>query len=66
MKIMKIFVDFHTFMGNEYVSSFFQNWKQACWKAFVSDQKFEILLLSLGVSWDLSQEMTEVLEELVR
>ena len=48
------------------MSSFFRKGKQAWWKVFVSDSKFQTFLSLLGACAELSQEIADGMEEFVR
>ena len=47
------------------MSSFFRKGKQACWKVFVSDSKFQAFLSALDACGALSQEIANEMEEFV-
>ena len=61
--ILNALIGFHSFTGNDYVSSFFRKVKQACWKAFFSDSKFRTFFSALGACGELSQEIACGIEE---
>ena len=63
---LKALIGFHTFTGNDYISSFFRKGKPACWKILEKDAKFVDVFCSLGLSLELNQEVFKVLEEFVR
>ena len=64
-EILNALTGFHSFTGNDYMSSFFRKGKQACWKVFVSDSKFQTFLSALGACWELSKEIADRMEEFV-
>ena len=65
-ELLDALIGFHSFRGNDYVSSFFRKGKQAWWKVFVSDSKFQTFLSALGACAELSQEIADGMEEFVR
>ena len=58
-EILNAQIGFHSFTGNYYVPQYFRKGKQACWKVFTSDSKFQTFLSALGACAELSQEMEE-------
>ena len=64
-EILNTLIGFHSFTGNDYVSSFFRKGKQVCWKVFVSDSKFQTFLSAFGAFGELSQEIANGMEEFV-
>ena len=56
---------FHAFTGNDYVSSFFTKGKIASWKKMVKDEKYIQGFQEFGMSWEIMQEIFEVLQEFV-
>ena len=64
-EILNALTGFHSFTENDYMSSFFRKGKQACWKVFVSDSKFQTFLSALGACGELSQEISDEMEEFV-
>ena len=64
-EILNALIGFHSFTGNDCVSSFFRKGKQACWKVFVSDFIFQTFLSALGACGELSQEISDRMEEFV-
>ena len=58
-------IGFHAFTGNDYVSSFFRKGKFKCWQLVEKYQKFQRAFTGLGLSWTLSDELFEQLEECV-
>ena len=58
-------VGFHAFTGNDYISSFFTKGKTASWKKMAKDEKYIQGFQEFGMSWKVTQEIFEVLEELV-
>ena len=43
---------FHAFTGNDYISSFFQKAKAACWKVLEKNEKFVSTFTALGSDWN--------------
>ena len=62
-EILNALIGFHSFTGNDYVSSFFRKGKQACWKVFVSNSRFQIFLSALCACGELSKEIADEMEE---
>ena len=58
-------VGFHAFTGNDYVSSFFTKGKTESWKKMVKDEKYIQGFQEFSLSWEVTQEIFEVLEEFV-
>ena len=58
-------VGFHAFTGNDYISSFFTKRKTASWKKMAKDEKYIQGFQEFGMSWKVTQEIFEVLEELI-
>ena len=58
-------IDFHAVTGNNYISSFFQKRKRACWKIIEKNPKFVDVFASLGSSWSPQDEIYDGLEEYV-
>ena len=56
-------IAFHAFTGNDFVSCFFRKGKAMCWKVMKQSEKFEVLFHHLGSTWDLSEELYQLLEE---
>ena len=65
-ELLDALIGFHSFRGNDYVSSFFRKGKQEWWKVFVSDSKFQTFLSALGACAELSQGIADGMEEFVR
>ena len=58
-------IGFHAFSGNDYISSFFRKGKSLCWKVAEKNPRFLHAFQELGVEWDLTPAVYEVLEEYV-
>ena len=58
-------IGFHAFTGNDYVSSFFRKGKEACWKIVENNPKFCEAFQLLGVSWNLTDSVFNLLEKFV-
>lgn len=64
-EIKKCMLGFHAFTGNDYISSFFRKGKTACWKIVEKYSRFVGIFTSLGLSWELEEELADALEEYV-
>ncbi|CAB4016498.1 Hypothetical predicted protein [Paramuricea clavata] len=58
-------IGFHASTGNDFVSSFFRNGKELCWKVLETNPKFYHAFQNLGVNWNLSDAIFDLLEEFV-
>ena len=56
---------FHAFTGNDYISSFFRKGEIACWKIVEKYPRFVSIFTSLGLSWELEEELADALEQYV-
>ena len=64
-EIKKCILGFHAFTGNDYISSFFQKGKMACWKIVEKYPRFVSNFTSLGLLWELEEELADALEEYI-
>jgi hypothetical protein len=62
-EIKKCMLGFHAFTGNDYISSFFRKGKIACWKIVEKYPRFVSIFTSLGLSWELEEELADALEQ---
>ena len=58
-------IGFHAFTGNDYISSFFRNGKEKCWKLIKKTKKFQNAFSILGENWEVSNDLFIMLEEFV-
>ena len=49
----KALTGFHSFTGNDYISSFFCKSKQACWKILIKEKRFWNVFAELGKTWEI-------------
>ena len=56
-------IGFHAFTGNDYVSSIFKETKDNCWQKLIQNHKFVLMLQQLGNTYDLEEELRQILEE---
>ena len=61
-EILNVLIGFHSFTGNDFVSSFYREGKQTYWKVFVSGSKFQTFLSALGACGESSQEIADGME----
>ena len=66
-QLKRALIGFHSFTGNDYVSSFFKKGKQLCWKALKKNQNFVEVFSLLGKNWsgDVDDGIMPVLEQYV-
>ena len=64
-ELLQALIGFHSFTGNDYVSSFFRKGKDLCWRLLEKQSKFQNAFATLGSSWHLSDETWTSLEEYV-
>ena len=59
------FIGFHSFTGNDFVSSFFRRGKEKSWKFVEKARKFQLAFKLLGENWTLPDDVYAMLEEFV-
>ena len=64
-EIKRCVLGFHAFTGNDYISSFFRKGKAICWKIVEKYPRFVSTFTSLGLSWDLTAEIVDAVEDYV-
>ena len=62
--LVKAMIGFHSFSGNDYVSSFFRKGKEKCWKLLEKTRKFQAAMEQAS-SPEVSSELYKLLEEYV-
>ena len=64
-KIIKSFIRFHAFTGNNYISSFYRKGKATCFKILQGSSKFQSTFLTLGNDLNIFDDLLTKLEEFV-
>ena len=58
-------IGFHSFTGNDFVSSFFRKGKKHCWEVMIKNEKYLECFTALGKDWEPSLSMMEMLQHYV-
>ena len=61
----KALIGFHSFTGNDYVPAFFRKGKKRHWSVMKKSEKFMKVFSELGRDWQLTIEISDILEEYV-
>ena len=61
----KALLGLHSFSGNDYVSSFFRKGKVTCWKKMCIRDEFLSALATLGMEYQVSDEIMMIIERYV-
>ena len=61
----KALIGFHSFTGNDYVSSFFRKSKSHCWQVVEKNNRFVHMFSQLGAEWSIDEDQLSKLEEYV-